>query len=119
MGTSWLLPHLVGAGRAHELKMTTRRFDAEEALRIGLLADVVPVSDLGGQVDKAVDDLLGVPPLSLSLTKQRMWLALDVPSFDLAVGLEDRQQVLSTATDDQREAMAAYREKRSPVYRNR
>jgi enoyl-CoA hydratase len=118
MGTSWLLPKLVGAGRAHELMMTARRFDAAEALRIGLLADAVPQTELEARVDRAVDDLLGMPPLSLSLTKQGMWLALEVPSFDAAVELENRQQVLTSATADQKEAMAAFREERPPVYRN-
>jgi len=119
MGTSWMLPQLVGAGRAHELMMTARRFDAEEALRIGMLADAVPAGELAARVERAVDDLLVMPPLSLSLTKQGMWLALEIPSFDAAVELENRQQVLTSATADQKEAMAAFREKRPPVYRNR
>jgi enoyl-CoA hydratase len=119
MGTSWMLPRLVGAGRAHELMMTARRFGAEEALRIGLLADVVPAGELEGRVERAIDDLLVMPPLSLSLTKQGMWLSLEVPSFDAAVELENRQQVLTSATADQGEAMAAFREKRPPVYRDR
>jgi enoyl-CoA hydratase/carnithine racemase len=119
MGTSWMLPRLVGAGRAHELMMTARRFDADEALRIGLLADVVPPGELAQRVDRAIDDLLGMPPLSLSLTKQGMWLSLEVPSFDAAVELENRQQVLTSLTTDQQEAMAAFREKRAPSYRNR
>ena len=106
------------AGRAHELMMTARRFDAEEALRIGLLADAVPGDQLQARVDRAVDDLLEMPPLSLSLTKQGMWLALEIPSFDAAVEMENRQQVLTSATADQEEAMAAFRETRPPVYRN-
>ena len=118
MGTSWMLPQLVGAGRAHELMMTARRFDAGEALRIGLLADAVPAAELETRVDRAIDDLLVMPPLSLSLTKQGMWLALEIPSFDAAVELENRQQVLTSATADQQESMAAYREKRPPFYRN-
>ena len=118
MGTSWMLPRLVGAGRAHELMMTARRFGAEEALRIGMLADAVPADELEARVETAIDHLLSMPPLSLSLTKQGMWLSLEIPSFDAAVELENRQQVLTTATEDQKEAMAAFREKRPPVYRN-
>ena len=118
MGTSWMLPRLVGAGRAHELMMTARRFGADEALRIGLLADAVPAGDLPARVEQAIDDLLVMPPLSLSLTKQGMWLSLEIPSFDAAVELENRQQVITSLTTDQSEAMAAFREKRTPSYRN-
>ncbi|MCW2579389.1 MAG: putative enoyl-CoA hydratase echA12 [Blastococcus sp.] len=118
MGTSWMLPRLVGAGRAHELMMTARRFGADEALRIGMLADVVEPGALGARVDTAVDDLLGMAPLSLSLTKQGMWLSLEIPSFDAAVELENRQQVLTSLTTDQQEAMAAFREKRPASYRD-
>ncbi|MER6808160.1 enoyl-CoA hydratase-related protein [Spirillospora sp. NPDC000708] len=119
IGTSWMLPRLVGAGRAHELMMTARRFDAEEALRIGLLADAVEPDGLAARVDKALDDLLSMPPLSLSLTKQAMWLSLEIPSFDAAVELENRQQTLTMMTADQAEAMAAFVEKRAPDYHNR
>ena len=119
IGTSWLLPRLVGAARAHELMLTSRRFDAAEALRIGLVTSVVAPDDLPGQVSQTAGALLAAPPLSLSLTKQGMWLALEIPSFDAAVELENRQQVLTAATADAAEAMAAYRERRDPDYRYR
>jgi enoyl-CoA hydratase len=118
IGTSWLLPRLVGAGRAHELMMTARRFDAAEALRIGLLADVVAPDDLPGRVDEMLDALLQAPPMSMSLTKQGMWLALEMPSFDAAVELENRQQILTLMTGDAEEARRAYVRNEVPTYRN-
>jgi len=118
IGTSWLLPRLVGAARAHELMLTSRRFDAGEALRIGLVTEVTDIGDLAGRVDATVDALLAAAPLSLSLTKQGMWLALEIPSFDAMVEMENRQQVLTSATADAREAMASYVERRPAEYRN-
>ncbi len=119
IGTSWLLPRLVGAGRAHELMLTGRRFDAAEAERIGLVAAVAEPDGLAARVDAAAEALLQAAPLSLSLTKQGMWLALEIPSFDAVVELENRQQVLMSATGDMREGMAAYLERRPAEFRNR
>jgi enoyl-CoA hydratase/carnithine racemase len=119
IGTSWMLPRLVGAGRAHELMLTGRRFDSAEALRIGLVADVVAAERLPDRVTQTVDALLDAPPLSLALTKQAMWLSSEIPSFDAAVELENRQQVLTALTHDQTEAMAAFRDGRKPKYSNR
>lgn len=119
IGTSWMLPRLVGAARAHELMLTSRRFDAAEALRIGLVTDVVEPDALPDAVAALAGSLLAAPPLSLSLTKQGMWLALEVPSFDAMVEVENRQQVLASATTDAGEAMASYLARRSAVYHNR
>jgi enoyl-CoA hydratase len=118
IGTSWMLPRLVGAARAHELMLTSRRFGAAEALRIGLVTNVTEPGELPARVDETLDALLSAPPLSLSLTKQGMWLALEIPSFDAAVELENRQQVLTAVTADADEAMAAYRGRRDPRYQN-
>jgi enoyl-CoA hydratase/carnithine racemase len=119
IGTSWMLPRLVGAARAHELMLTSRRFDAAEALAIGLVTEVVEPGALPAAVAAMADSLLAAPPLSLSLTKQGMWLALEVPSFDAMVEVENRQQVLASATADAGEAMASYLARRPAVYRNR
>jgi enoyl-CoA hydratase/carnithine racemase len=119
IGTSWLLPRLVGAARAHELMLTSRRFDAAEALRIGLVTDALPPEELGPAVDGVLDALLQAPPMSLSHTKQGMWLALEIPSFDAMIEMENRQQILTAQTADAGEAMAAYVGKRAPEYGNR
>jgi enoyl-CoA hydratase len=118
IGTSWLLPRLVGAARAHEMMLTSRRVGADEALRIGLVTEVVTPEEVMHRVDATLDALLGAPPLSLALTKQGMWLALEIPSMDVAIELENRQQVLTARTDDATEAMASYRSGRAPEYRN-
>ena len=119
IGTSWLLPRLVGAARAHELMLTSRRFDAAEAVRIGLVTSVLEPDALPGAVAAMADSLLAAPPLSLSLTKQGMWLALELPSFDAMVEVENRQQVLASETADAAEARASYVARRPAEYHNR
>src|SRR4030088_2010870 len=57
MGTSWLLPRLIGASRSHELMLTGRRVDAEEALRIGLVADVLDGGQLLGRALEAAEQI--------------------------------------------------------------
>lgn len=119
IGTSWLLPRIVGAGHAHELMLTGRRFDAAEAERIGLLAAVVAPEDLERTVlDKAAELALN-PPMSLELTKRGMWTALETPSFEASVDFENRQQVITALTEDRAEATAAFVGKRAPTYRYR
>ncbi|MFI0961291.1 enoyl-CoA hydratase/isomerase family protein [Streptomyces sp. NPDC021080] len=117
IGVSWLLPRIVGAGRAHELMLTGRRFDAVEAALIGLVTDVVePENLLDAALAKAQEIMLN-PPLSVELTKQGMWIALETPAFDTSVEFENRQQIFTSFTTDRAEAAAAFLEKRPPVYR--
>jgi enoyl-CoA hydratase/carnithine racemase len=72
IGTSWLLPRIVGTGRAHELMLTGRRVGADEALRVGLVTDLVPPDDLIGVALAKAEEILLNPPLSVELTKQGM-----------------------------------------------
>src|SRR5436190_12169503 len=70
MGTSWLLPRLIGASRSHELMLTGRRVDAEEALRIGLVSDVVPEAQLAARAVEAAEQISSLAPWGVRLTKQ-------------------------------------------------
>jgi enoyl-CoA hydratase len=113
MGTSWLLPRLIGAARAHELMLTGRRFDAEEALRIGLVADVLADEELPARALQAAEQIASLAPWGVRLTKQGMWTALELPSEQAAIEYEDRQQITSTFGVATPEAISAFLEKRS------
>jgi len=111
MGTSWLLPRLIGASRAHELMLTGRRVGAQEALAIGLVADVVQ-EGLLERAQRAASEIAALAPWGVRLTKQGMWTALEIPSERTAVEYEDRQQIMATFGQAPPEAVAAFLEKR-------
>jgi enoyl-CoA hydratase len=116
MGTSYFLPRLVGAGRSAELLLTGRIFDADEADRIGLVADVV---DDGTEVDRAMVTARAIRengPFSVWMTKETMWQTVDSPSLRHAIDIENRTQIMTTTTGDFSESMAAFAEKRPPEF---
>ena len=92
--------------------LTGRRVGAEEALRIGLVADVVDAGRAagagarGGRADRRAG------AVGRALTKQGMWAALEIPSEQAAVEYEDRQQIMATFGAAPPEAIAAFLEKR-------
>ena len=112
MGTSWLLPRLIGASRSHELMLTGRRLDAEEALRIGLVADVVDGTRLLERAVHAAEQIAALSPWGVRLTKRGIWSALEIPSEQAAVEYEDRQQIMATFSHAVPEAVGAFLEKR-------
>ena len=112
IGTSWLLPRLIGAARAQELMLTGRLFDAEEALRIGLLVDVVPNEVLLDAALAKAEEIRLNTPLGVALTKEGMWSALEIPGLQAAIDLENRQQIMVSFSDDAREMRRAKSEGR-------
>ncbi len=112
MGTSWLLPRLIGASRSHELMLTGRRLSADEALQIGLVADVVEEDQLLARALEAAQQIAALAPWGVRLTKRGMWAALEIPSEQAAVEYEDRQQIMATFSIAVPEAGGAFLEKR-------
>ncbi|HZZ86992.1 MAG TPA: enoyl-CoA hydratase/isomerase family protein [Caulobacteraceae bacterium] len=117
MGASYFLPRLVGSSLASELILTGRFINADRALALGLLSDVVPQEKLLETGLSLADEMLQTSPYGLRMSKQALNLNIDAPSLEAAMAIEDRQQVILAATKDAGEAMTAFLEKRPPSYR--
>lgn len=118
-GSSYLLPRIVGLGRASEILLTGRLVGAEEAAAIGLVNRVVPAEDLLEEAFALAEQIAANSPFGVGLTKKVLGSNVDAPSLEAALELENRNQVLATRTDDMAEALTAFREKRSPVFTGR
>lgn len=119
IGTSWLLPRLVGAGRAHELMLTGRIIDADEAARIGLVLEVVRGDRL---IERALEEAELIKlnsPMGVQMTKEVMWSALEIPGQQAAIDLENRTQIMLSQTADHPEAMRAFLERRRSSYEDK
>jgi enoyl-CoA hydratase len=117
IGTSWLLPRLIGAARAHEIMLTGRLFDSEEALRIGLVTEVLPGDVLLDAAYIKAQEIMLNSPIGVALTKEGMWASLEIPGLQAAIDMENRQQIMASFSDDARETQRAKREGRPPQYR--
>jgi enoyl-CoA hydratase len=116
---SWLLQRIVGATRAAELVLTGRRVDAPEAQRIGLVLRTVPDDGLLDAALALADEIVANTPMGTWMGKATLWSNLEISSLEAAIDLEARTQILTLATDDAREQLQAFRERRPARYTNR
>lgn len=115
-GISYHLPRLVGASRAFELMLTGRPVEADEAARIGLVADVVAPEALMERAFACARQVLSNSHYATKHSKRVMWANLDAPSLDAAIQLENHAQVLGLMTQDFADAARAFVEKRAPRF---
>lgn len=115
---SGLLARHISPKRAMDWMLTGRRFTSTEALDAGLASRVVPAGDLDAEVDELVATLAAKAPVAVRLGKQSWITATDAP---LEPGLEalQAQLALITTTKDAAEGVAAFFEKRAPVWQGR
>ncbi len=118
MGAAYLLPKMVGRGRAAEMLLLGDNIDAQECLRVGLANRVVPH-------DKLMDEALGVarklaegPGLALSMTKQMLVNESNM-DLDSAIEQEAQAQALLLRARDHREFYEAWKAKRTPNFEGR
>ena len=116
MGIAWILPRLIGLGRATELLMTGEFIDAKRALEIGLYNKVVPSGQALATATELAKKLAGGPTTALAVTKK----ALDsefVMDLQSALSYEADAQAALMEDPNFREAYEAFREKREPKFR--
>jgi 2-(1,2-epoxy-1,2-dihydrophenyl)acetyl-CoA isomerase len=115
-GASWILPRLVGAGRAAELILTARMVDPDEAVRIGLFQRVYPTESFAEEVRAFAADLAQKPPLALAAAKHSL-AASPEAELEQMLEMEREAQVRLFRSADVREGIAAFSEKRKAAFR--
>ncbi|MFQ5677669.1 MAG: enoyl-CoA hydratase/isomerase family protein, partial [bacterium] len=112
------LVKLVGYGKAKELIFTGEMISAKEAKTIGLINRVVPHQALISEAYKLAKHLLTRAPVALGLVKRILWNCVNV---DMTTGrtLESLAQSVLIKTEDHKEGIAAFREKRTPHFRGK
>ena len=116
MGSGYLLPRLVGVSAASEILLTGNTINADRLLAIGLISQKVEPDALLTSGLQLAHDMLKASPMGLRMTKESINGSLSAGSMEAALMLEDRQQVILLDTDDHREAVQAFRDKRNPQY---
>jgi len=117
-GGTQRLARLIGLGRAKDAIMRGRRIPAAEALELGLVTEVVPAEELDAAVDRLIDELRALSPIALAMAKRVLNHVYDGP-LALGLELEGLAYGVLRGTEDYREGIAAFYEKRPPEFEGR
>jgi len=115
---TYLLPRLVGLARAKEMIMRSKPIDAETALAWGMISEVVAAGELDAAVDAVADELDAAATVSVGLAKTLIHRNLDL---DLTNALQNEAvyEEIAVRSDDFKEGMRAFAQKRPPEYTGR
>lgn len=117
-GINWLLPRLIGAARAYEMAITADKISAETALAWGMVNRVTPADTLPEEVAAWAQALAAGPTLAFGLTKRAMFKALS-SDLDDALAYEAHLQEIAGRSEDNKEGVQAFLEKRAPHFKGR
>ena len=118
LGGPWLLPRLIGAGRARHLYFFPRKFDGAEALAIGLVDELVEPEAFEDRLAEMARQLAGAPPLALRGMK-RNFIYAESTDFPTYIAIETERHGHLLQSQDHAEGFRAFAEKRAPVFQGR
>ena len=118
MGCSYLLPRIVGISKALELMYTGQMVDAQEALAIGLVSQVVAAEELMPTAMALAERIAKGPPIAIELTKRLAYQGWQ-QEMELRSEYEGHLQQLCAASEDAQEGVRSFLEKREPVFKGR
>jgi 2-(1,2-epoxy-1,2-dihydrophenyl)acetyl-CoA isomerase len=118
MGGPWTLPRILGAAKARELYFLPGKFNADEALRIGLVSRVSSAKDFEADLNALTDRLARAAPLALGAMKAN-FLAAERMGLSDYIRLESEKHMRLFQSEDTTEAFKAFVEKRPPVFQGR
>ena len=114
-GASWLLTQLVGSAKAKELFFTSARVPALECLALGIVNDVAPPDTFVSRVKSLAESIAAGPPVAIRYMKENLNRATHM-DFRTCLSAEADRLVRCAQTEDHREAVTAFLEKRSAVF---
>ena len=117
-GGSWTLTRLVGTAKARELYLLGDMISADEALSCGMVNRVVDDADLLAATMTMARRIAALPRVTVGYTKKNLFAA-ETESFATVLDMEAFHQARCSQTEDHREAVAAFKEKRKPVFKGR
>lgn len=117
-GGTQRLPRMIGFGRAMEMVLTGDFIDAQEAYRIGLVNKVVPKDDLMEAVKKMAEKIASKAPLAIQCAKEAVNRSLEVGIYE-GLAHESYLHAYVCATEDKKEGVSAFLEKRKPVFQGK
>jgi 2-(1,2-epoxy-1,2-dihydrophenyl)acetyl-CoA isomerase len=115
-GATFLLPMVVGLDTALQLTYTGEIIDAREAEKIKLVSSVVPGDELMSAAKKLADQIAGMPPITVEMAKKLMWDEIRMKVRQYLI-YESYGQNVCRSTQDQKEAVKAFMEKREPQFK--
>ena len=118
-GMSYYLPRVVGVSKALELLWTDRFVMADEAREIGLVSEVYEQEDLMPKALELAEQIAAGPTITLELDKQLIWKAREAPTLMEAMQIEAWGGSVARETEDSKEGMQSFMERREPVFQGR